>query len=221
MPKKEKVLLSWSGGKNSAVSLFEVKSPDYKLNGLIATVYEDDQSLQGHGVSKTLLMKQAEALEIPLLIIPTPRGASSETYQNRMGEFLKPLQKKGLEGLVFGDLSLEDVRAQRERMMGGLGLNAHFPLWKWGSKEALRVFFSLGFKAIVSSVDLKHLPLTFVGREFDQDFLDDIPSGVDPSGERGEFHTFVYDGPFFQRRIELKRGEIIEAGGFGYLELSV
>jgi len=217
--KKEKILLSWTGGKRSAVSLFEVKSPDYKLNGLISTIVEDDQSLQDYGISKSLLMKQAEALEIPLLIVPIPRGAASDVEQGRLVEVLRPLQKKGLEGLAYGDLSWEERRSQHERAMTSMGLKAHFPLWKWGTKEALRVFFSLGFKAFVTSVDTKHLPLTFVGREFDQEFLDDLPSGVDPAGERGEFHTFVYDGPFFQRRVEVKRGEIVEAGGIGYLDL--
>lgn len=219
MPKKEKALLSWSGGKDSAVALFEMKSPEFKLNGLITSVQTPEGRIQGHGVRQSVIQRQAQSLEMPILFVPVPERASNQIYEQCHADVLRPLKKKGLDGVAYADIHLEDIRKFREEMLQRQDLKAYFPIWKWDTKEVLRVFFSLGYKAIVVGVDLKKLPLPFVGREFDRDFIDDLPSGIDPCGEYGEFHTFVYDGPFFQRRVELKRGEIFEKDGHGYIDL--
>lgn len=219
MAKKEKAVLAWSGGKDSAVSLFEMKSPDFKLTNLLTTIEMPEGRVQAHGVRQSLIQKQAASLEIPILFVPVPEAPANAVYEKAVAEVVRPLQKKGLAGIAFGDIHLEDIKAYREKFLSTLEMKAFFPIWKWDNKEVLRVFFSLGFKAIVTAIDTRKLTLPFLGREFDRDFIDDLPSGVDSCGENGEFHTFVYDGPFFQRRIEFQKGKVFEKGHFGFIDL--
>jgi len=207
--KKAKTLLSWSGGKNSAVALFELKSPDYKITSLLTTLETPELKHSGSGIHQSLIQKQAASLEIPSIFTP----------ESALSDVLKPLQRKGLNGISYSYAYREELKVERENYLRSHDLDAYFPIWKWDSREVLRVFFSLGYKAIVCSVNLAKLPLPFVGREFDQDFIDDLPSGIEPLGEQGEYHTFVYDGPFFQRRVEFQKSKVYEKNGYGFQAL--
>lgn len=219
MAKKEKILLSWNGGMSVAVTLFEVKSPDYKVSSLVSAVEGPELRVVSSGVRQALIQRQAESLEMPHLFVPFPLETSGEQRDKLWGESLQPLKKKGLEGVAFDTVLGEDVKASQQKMVESLGLRAAFPIWGWDSKEVLRVFFSLGYRAIVTSVNLQKLPLPFVGRDFDRDFVHHLPSGVDVCGAQGEFTTFVYDGPFFQRTIGFKKTQIFERGGYGIQDL--
>lgn len=220
MGKRAKVLLSWSGGKDSVVSFFELKSPEYTMKGLITTVLQDEQLAQAHRVPLTLIEKQAESLEMPLITVPVSAKPSNDEYETKWATALNPLKKTmKLDGVAFGDLHLEDIKAYREKMLSKIQMNAFFPIWGWASKDVLKAYFGLGYKAIVVAVDTKKLSANFVGRLFDPDFVEDLPSSVDPCGENGEFHTFVYDGPFFQRTVEYSLGNKYEKDGVAYQEL--
>jgi uncharacterized protein (TIGR00290 family) len=213
MGKKAKILLSWSGGKDSAVSLFEVKSPDYLLRGLLTTYDSQSGRIQGHHLRKELIDRQAASLEIPLVSIPVTDGATNQAYEAALAEGLKPAQKKGLQGIAYGDIHLADIKAYRERALEPMQLEAHFPLWGWDSREVLRVFWSLGFKAIICAIQKDKVPATFLGQELTSDLISRLPSAVDPCGENGEYHSFVYDGPFFQNRVAFQKAEVFEHKG--------
>jgi uncharacterized protein (TIGR00290 family) len=212
--KKEKILLSWAGGKESAVSLFEVKSPDFKVKGLVVVANEPDFRLSRSGMKLDFIIKQAESLELPLTKIIVSSNEGTGLTSKSTEEELEAFKKAGGQGIAFGDNSSPERKSAHELLVQRVGLNMILPVWKWKTQEVLRVFLSLGFKAIVTCVDLKKLPATFVGRAFDQEFVDTLPSNVDPCGENGEFRTFVYDGPFFQKRVELQPADRYEKNGF-------
>ncbi|MDB5037391.1 MAG: ATP-binding protein [Bacteriovoracaceae bacterium] len=214
--KKEKVLLSWAGGKESAVCLFELKSPEFKIKGLISVATESDMRLSHSGIRLELVKKQAESLEIPLTSVVVGPKDGTGLKSKLLDEELEVFKKGGGQGVAFGENSSADLRQAHELLLQRGGLNLILPVWKWKQQEVLRVFLGLGFKAIVTAVDLQKLPATFVGRNFDQEFIDTLPSNIDPCGENGEFYTFVYDGPFFQKRIELKPGDRFEKNGYIY-----
>ncbi len=219
MPKREKILLSWNGGMEAAIALFELKSPEYTLKNLVTAVEVPSQRLPFSGIRRSLIQKQAESLQMNILFAPLPEKASNSDYEKAIGEMLTPIKKKGLDGVAFTDVQLEDMRSYRQRLMESFSLKSYQPLWGWDVKEVLRVFFSLGYKAVVAAVDLKKLPPPFLGREFDREFIDSLPSGISPFGEHGEFSTFVYDGPFFQTKISTKKGQIAERDGFAFQDL--
>jgi uncharacterized protein (TIGR00290 family) len=220
--KRAKVLLSWSGGKDSVVTFFELKSPEYAVKGLISTVLQDEQVVQMHRVPLALIEKQAESLELPLITVPVSSNPSNDEYESKWATALNPLKKSlKLDGVAFGDLFLEDIKTYREQSLSKIGMQSHFPIWGWSSKEVLKAFFGLGFKAIVVAVDTKKLSPNFVGRMFDLDFVEDLPAGIDPCGENGEFHTFVFDGPFFQKTVNFSLGEKYEKDNFAYQELKL
>lgn len=214
--KKEKVLLSWAGGKESAVSLFELKSPEFKIKGLISVASENEKRLPRSGIALDLVSKQAESLEIPLTKVLVPENEGSGAQSRRLEEELEAFKAGGGQGVAFGDISSLDSKGAHELLLQRVGLNLVLPVWKWKNQEVLRVFLGLGFKTIVTAVNLKKLPATFVGRIFDQEFVDSLPPSIDPCGENGEFHTFVYDGPFFQKKIELTPGNRFEKAGYLY-----
>lgn len=218
--KRAKVLLSWSGGKDSMVSFFELKSPDYSMKGLITTILKDEQIGQMHRVPLALIEKQAESLEIPLITVPVSAKPTNEEYEAAWSKALLPLKKTmKLDGVAFGDISLADIRAYREKMLANFEMQAFFPIFGWDSKDVLKAFWGLGYKAVVVAVDTKKLSPNFVGRIFDRDFVEDLPPGVDPCGENGEFHTFVSDGPFFQRTVDYDFGKKYEENGFAFQQL--
>ncbi len=219
--KKQKVLLSWSGGKDSVVSLFELKSPEFKLQGLVTNVDESSNRCKAHQVRMELIEAQALSLEMPLIKVSLSEGAPNTEFETKLSDALKPAKKKGLEGIAFGDLHLEDLRKYREEALSKMELKAVFPVWKWSSEEVLKVFLGLGYKGIVVAVDTKKLPLAFVGRPYDREFVNSLPSSVDPCGENGEFHTFVYDGPFFQQTIHFDKVQVYEKNGIGYQDLKL
>jgi uncharacterized protein (TIGR00290 family) len=207
---KEKVLLSWSGGKDSALALHELqKKGEYEVSGLLTTVSEEYDRINMHGVRRTLLENQAESLGLPLEVVYIPRDASNEVYENRMKKVLEEQLNKDISSVVFGDIFLEDAREHREKNLSRIGMNAIFPLWESDTAELARRFINLRFRAVVTCVDSKVLPKEFVGIEFDRRFLSELPSNVDPCGENGEFHTFVYDGPVFEKRISFKLEDVV------------
>jgi len=207
---KSKILLNWSGGKDSTLALYELlKKNEGEIIGLLATITEDYDRVSMHGVRRTLLEKQASALGFPLDTVFIPKKCTDEEYAERMEEKMDFYRGKGIELVAFGDIFLQDVREYRERNLAKLGLKAVFPLWGKQSRELAQRFIELGFRAITTCIDGDALAKDFVGREFNEDFLASLPPQVDPSGENGEFHTFVYDGPIFKERVPFQKGEVV------------
>jgi uncharacterized protein (TIGR00290 family) len=206
----EKAIVLWSGGKDSALALYEIlKSGRYKVLELLTTVTKDYDRVSIHGVRRVLLEQQTKALRIPLEEMFITKGASDAEYE---GELLKTLTRhrdNGVFSVVFGDIFLEDVRKYRERILAKAGMNGIFPLWKKDTKDLARTFINLGFKAIITSIDSNVLGKDFAGREYDEKFLSDLPADVDLCGENGEFHSFVYDGPIFRESVLFTKGEIV------------
>jgi uncharacterized protein (TIGR00290 family) len=218
---KDRVLVSWSGGKDIAFALHKLDQDSrYEVVALLTTVTAGYDRISMHGVRRGLLESQAQSLGYPLEEIMIPQQCTDEEYQRLMGTALQKFSHLGIRGVVFGDLFLEDVRSYREERLGRIGMQGIFPLWGMDTSEAARVFIELGFRAIVVCVDTDVLDGAYVGREFDRQFLADLPAGIDPCGENGEFHTFVYDGPPFSARIKLKRGrKVLRDGRFYYCDL--
>jgi uncharacterized protein (TIGR00290 family) len=214
------ILLSWSGGKDSAMALYELqKSGEYRVASLLTTVTAGYDRISMHGVRRALLEEQAEALGLPLhKILISPKCANAE-YEAKMAEALAHHQQNGVSGVAFGDIFLEDLRAYREQKLAPTGLQAIFPIWKRDTSELALSFIQLGFRAVVACLDLKRLDRSFAGAEINEEFLRRLPSGVDPCGENGEFHTFVFDGPNFRRPIPFTRGEVVERDGFIFCDL--
>jgi uncharacterized protein (TIGR00290 family) len=207
---REKVIVAWSGGKDSALALYEVlNSGSYEVLELLTTVTKDYDRISIHGVRRVLLEQQAKALRIPLEEMFITKGASDAEYEGELLKTLKRHRDNGVFSVVFGDIFLEDVRKYREQILAKAGMNGIFPLWKRGTKDLARTFINLGFKAIITSIDSNVLGKSFAGREYEEKFLSDLPANVDPCGENGEFHSFVYDGPLFCERIGFKKGEIV------------
>ncbi len=207
---EQKVIFCWSGGKESAVALYEIqKSKNYRIISLLTTVTEDYDRVSMHGVRRILLQQQAESLCLPLDKIFISKSSSNEEYESKMQATLTEYLKSGIQSVVFGDIFLEDLKKYREQNLSKIGMRAIFPIWKRDTAKLSRKFIDLGFKAIITCVDSKLLDKEFVGREFDKHFLSQLPVEVDPCGENGEFHSFVYDGPIFKKRILCRRGEVI------------
>lgn len=205
---KEKILLSWSGGKDSTMTLFEIHNhSSFEVVSLLTTITEGYDRISIHGVRRTLLERQAEALGIPLHTVMIPFNATNEIYEECMGEVLVSFKNEGIHKVAFGDLFLEDIRAYRERLLAQLGMQAIFPIWQRNTRQMVEDFIRSGFKAVIVCVDLKCLPSSFCGRMVDDQLLRDMPSQVDPGGENGEFHTFVFDGPLFKNKIDFVFGE--------------
>lgn len=207
----QKVLFCWSSGKDSALALSEILScrDIYSVVSLLTTVTEDYDRVSMHGVRNDLLEQQSASLNIPLHKVIIQKDSTNDDYEAKMRDVLHLFKKQGVIAVVFGDIFLEDLRKYREDNMAKLGMNALFPLWKRDTKLLAQSFIDSGFKAIISCVDTKVLDSSFAGREFDSQFLSDLPASVDPCGENGEFHTFVYDGPIFEKKITVSRGEIV------------
>ena len=207
---REKVLFTWSSGKDSAITLFELQKTNYyEILALLTTITEDYDRISMHGVRSILLEQQVESLGLSVEKIYIKMNESNEEYETKMREKLKQFQNRGVTSVVFGDIFLEEVRKYREENLSKLGMKGVFPLWKRDTTELAHTFIDLGFKAIITCIDSNTLDKTFVGRIFDEKFLNEIPSTVDPCGENGEFHTFVYDGPLFKNRIQFKKGRIV------------
>lgn len=220
MSHRPKALLSWSSGKDSAWSLHLVRERrEIEVVGLLTTVTEAYSRVSMHAVRTELLEAQAERVGLPLWRVPIPSPCSNREYEAAMSRVMEEAKTQGIARIIFGDLFLEDIRRYREERLAGTGVLPVFPIWAMPTRELAREMVEAGLRARVTCVDPRQLPRSFAGREFDAEFLADLPPTVDPCGERGEFHTFVYDGPMFNRSIEVRQGEIVERDGFVFADL--
>lgn len=211
--------MSWSSGKDSAWALHRLRRlSDVEVVGLMTTVNQLHQRVAIHAVRLELLQRQAEALGLPLQIIDLPDPCTNSQYEAAMERFVDESKQRGIECMAFGDLFLEDIKEYRERKLAGTGITPLFPLWQAPTNLLAREMISSGLRAVVTCVDPQHLPLSFAGREFNTQFLADLPSQVDPCGERGEFHTFAFDGPMFEKPVSVEKGAVVERDGFGYAD---
>ena len=212
--------ISWSGGKDSALALHALLTdPEIDVHALLTTVTDEYDRISMHGVRCSLLEEQAAALGIPLHVVRIPPAATNEQYEDATRTALGTLRSSGIEAIAFGDLFLEDVRAYRERLLKGSGIEPLFPIWARPTGTLARSFLRDGFRAVLVCVDPRQIDVSHCGSEFDQSLLDGLPASADPCGENGEFHTFVYDGPMFDRPIEAQRGAIVEKSGFVFCDL--
>ena len=216
----KRVLLSWSSGKDSAWSLHVLRQdPRLEVVGLLTTLNEAFDRVAMHAVRRELLEAQAEAAGLPLQAIPIPWPCANEQYERIMADVCARASEAGVEAVAFGDLFLRDIRAYREQQLRGTGLEPLFPLWNLDTRILARDMIAAGLRAKVTCVDPKSLAPGFAGRDFDQQFLDDLPAGVDPCGENGEFHTFAYAAPVFGRTIPVRIGEIVARDGFVFADV--
>ena len=207
---KPQAIFNWSGGKDSALALYKVRQAGrYHIQTLLTTVSTPYQRISMHGVRTALLEQQAAALGLPCRQLRLPEMPSMATYEQLMGDTLRELQQAGATVSIFGDIFLADLRRYREAKLAEIGLQAEFPLWGRPTAELIREFLGLGFQTITTCVNAQYLDQSFVGRIIDEDFLRDLPAHVDPCGENGEFHTFVFDGPLFSQPIAFEKGEIV------------
>lgn len=206
----EKVLFSWSGGKDSAIALYEIqKSKSYEILALLTTITEDYDRVSMHGLRRSLLERQANSLGISLEKVFITKDASNEEYESKMKEALLRYKNAGVHSVVFGDIFLQDVRKYREENLSKIGMNGVFPIWRRNTTALAHTFIDLGFKAVTICIDSNVLDKRFAARDFDKQFLSELPPTVDPCGENGEFHSFVFDGPIFKENILFKKGEIV------------
>jgi uncharacterized protein (TIGR00290 family) len=212
------VLVSWSGGKDSCVALYEIQKTR-KVEALLTTVTRDFDRISMHGVRRVLLEQQAGGLGIPLREISISRGATNEEYEAAMGAALGEYRARGIDDVVFGDLFLADIRAYRDRLLARHGMRGIYPVWGRDTAKFIRDFLALGFRCAVVCIDPAKLDSSFAGRVIDEQFLWDLPRDVDPCGENGEFHTFVFAGPNFARPIDFTFGEIVLRDGFCFADL--
>ncbi len=215
-----KILLSWSSGKDSAWALHVLRrTHSHALAGLLTTINESAQRVAMHAVRRDVLEAQARAAGLPLHVVPIPDPCSNEEYEARMRRLVDDVASEGFTHVAFGDLFLEDVRRYREAMLDGTGLVPLFPLWRQPTDAVADRLLALGVRAVVTCVDLGQVPKTLAGRRYDESFLADLPAGVDPCGENGEFHTVVVASPDFARPLDVTVGEIVERDGFAYADV--
>ncbi len=217
----KKVALSWSGGKDSLMALLALEAqPDIEICALVTTVTDPQQRISMHGVREYLLDAQAAALGLPLVKCRLPAAADNNTYRENFAAALKPLIETGMASLAFGDLFLEDVREFREAQMRDLHLEALFPIWDTPTGTLANAFVAQKHKAVLCCIDSTQLSPDFIGHEYDAALLEALPETVDPCGEHGEFHTFVYESPRFSESISFNTGQIhIAAERFHFLDL--
>jgi uncharacterized protein (TIGR00290 family) len=216
----KRVALSWSTGKDSAWSLHLLRQdPNIEIVAIFTTLNEQFDRVAMHAVRRELLELQAESLGLPLWTIPLPWPCSNEQYEAKMSSFCALAVSRGVEAMAFGDLFLADVRAYREKQLANTGIEPLFPLWQIPTADLARTMIASGLRAKITCVDPKVLPKEFAGRDFDSQFLADLPPDIDPCGENGEFHSFVYDGPGFQKPLAVKVVQVLEQDGFVFADL--
>jgi uncharacterized protein (TIGR00290 family) len=215
-----RAFVAWSTGKDSAFALETVRrSGAVEVVGLLTTITRAFGRVSMHGVRETLLEAQADRLGLPLERVEIPSPCPNEVYEREMGRTVERLHAQGVEHIVFGDLFLEDIRTYREQRLAGTGISPIFPLWGRPTAQLAREMISGGLRATVVCVDPRQLAPRFAGREFDDEFLAELPEGVDPCGERGEFHTFVHAMPSFRSPIGVNVGVVVERDGFVFADL--
>ncbi|MFZ0279895.1 MAG: ATP-binding protein [Candidatus Sulfotelmatobacter sp.] len=216
----KRILLSWSSGKDSAWSLHVLRQRgEYEVVGLLTTFNEEADRVAMHAVRKELVEKQADAAGLPLWAVPLPWPCSNEQYELLMAQTCARAVDEGIEGVAFGDLFLEDVRAYREKQMKGTGLEPLFPVWGLPTRALAEEMIASGTRAKLTCIDTRKLDRSFAGRDFDEQLLAELPEGVDPCGERGEFHSFVYAGPMLNAVLPVSVGEIIVRDQFVFKDL--
>ena len=219
-PGSASVLMSWSGGKDSCFALYEIqRAESYRVAALLTTVTKDYDRISMHGVRRVLLEKQAMSLGLPLHQVLISKDATNEEYEAEMVEAFSAYRGKGIDSIVFGDLFLEDIRTYREQFLARHKMHGLFPVWKRDTSSFIKDFIELGFKAVVTCVDSKILDQSFTGRLIDEAFLSSLPADVDPCGENGEFHSFVFDGPIFSRAVKFAIGDTVLREGFWFCDL--
>jgi uncharacterized protein (TIGR00290 family) len=219
-PPRPKALISWSSGKDSAFALHEVRrAGEFDIVGALTTVTETFGRVSIHGVRREILQAQCEAAGLPPRIVPIPHPCPNAIYEARMAQAVAKVVQQGITHIIFGDLFLADIKAYREQKLAGTGITPVFPLWQRPTLPLAHAMIASGMEAYVATVDLKKLPAEFAGRKFDSQLLADLPDGVDPCGENGEFHTCVVAGPFFSRRIPVVVGRRVERDGYAYCDL--
>jgi uncharacterized protein (TIGR00290 family) len=216
-----RTLLSWSTGKDSAWALHALRQRGHvSVVGLVTTINEAFDRVAMHGVRRELLEAQAKAAGLPLHVLPIPYPCPNEVYERVMGTFVAQAAVEGVEAFAFGDLFLEDIRRYRETRLAGTGIAPLFPLWGLDTAELARDMIAGGLEAYLTCVDPRKLPPSFAGRRFDLDLLADLPAGIDPCAENGEFHTFACAGPMFSRAIRVEVGETVTRDGFVFSDLA-
>ena len=216
----KRILLSWSSGKDSAWALHVLRQRGtYDVVGLLTTFNQAVDRVAMHAVRRALVERQAAGAGLPLWSVPLPWPCSNEQYESLMAETCNRAVAEGIEGVAFGDLFLEDVRAYRQAQMKRAGLEPVFPLWGMPTRALAEEMIASGLRAKFTCVDPNQLDATFAGREFDQALLAELPAGVDPCGERGEFHSFVYAGPIFKAPISIALGETVVRDGFVFADV--
>jgi len=213
------ILFCWSGGKDSAMALHALLEDNVRIAALLTTVTETYDRISMHGVRCELLVQQAQSIGLPLDEVRIPPQCVNPIYEARMEEALRVHYDAGVRAVAFGDIFLEDLRAYREKNLARIGMTALFPIWKRDTRELIRSFHAARFRAIAACVDPKVLNRSFAGRELDEQFFRDLPHNVDPCGENGEFHTFVFDGPIFREPIPVRTGEVLERDSLIYCDL--
>lgn len=214
--------MSWSSGKDSAFALFRLlRNPEVNVTGLLTTFNETHKRVAMHAVRESLVIEQAKKLNLELHSIHIPYGCSNELYEARWHDKMREALRLGVTHIAFGDLFLEDIKTYRENLFKGNKIEPLFPIWKMPTSVVAREMIDIGQEAIITCVDPKQLCSSFAGRQFDHSFVDDLPISVDPCGENGEFHSFVYDSPLFQSPIPVRRGETIQRDGFIFSDISI
>ncbi|MCU7551730.1 diphthine--ammonia ligase [Chitinophagaceae bacterium LB-8] len=205
-----KSYFNWSGGKDSSLALYHaLKDNNYSIERLLTNINNQYGRVSMHGVQEALMEQQAEAIGLPLQKLVLPDQPSMSEYEAYMMQTLQGLKEEQFTHAFFGDIFLEDLKVYRETQLARIGVNAVFPLWKRDTTELLHEFIDLGFKTILVCIKAELLDQSFAGRIIDRDFIKDLPKGVDPCGENGEFHTFVFDGPIFQKPVLFEKGEVV------------
>ena len=212
--------LSWSSGKDSAWALHELRaSREYQVTALLTTINQDAQRVAMHAVREALLEAQAAALGLPLIKVSIPNPCPNQTYEQAMQTAMAQARAEGIFHVAFGDLFLEDIRRYRKEKLGAVGMTPVFPLWARETRSLAREMVEGGLRAHITCVDPKQLDRRFAGRIFEQRLLDELPAGVDPCGENGEFHSFAFAGPMFFAPLRVTPGEIVERDGFVFADL--
>ncbi|MCB1505393.1 MAG: adenine nucleotide alpha hydrolase [Hyphomicrobiaceae bacterium] len=213
------IWLSWSSGKDSAWTLHRLRQEGRSVAALFTTVNQAFDRVAMHGVRRDLLEAQAAAAGLPLVVIDLPWPCSNADYERIMAEFMVRAKRDGVTHMAFGDLFLEDIRAYREKNLAGSGIAPLFPLWGLATDKLAQDMVSGGLTARLATIDLAKLDRTFAGRCYDAALLRELPAGIDPCGENGEFHTFVTGGPMFSRSVAVVPGEVVTREGFAYADL--
>jgi uncharacterized protein (TIGR00290 family) len=217
---RKKTLLSWSSGKDSAWSLWQLRqNPQIEVVGLFTTLNQQNERVNMHGTLLAVLKRQAAAAQMPLRQIYLPDPCSFEIYNTIMRNFVEDCRREGIACMAFGDLYLEDIRSYREKQLNGTGIEPVFPLWGTPTKQLAAQMLDGGLDARISCIDLRKLPASFAGRRWNKDLLSELPPGCDPCGENGEFHTVTTGGPMFLTPIAVRVGEKVERDGFLYTDI--